>query len=254
MTSPATSARVRLVFNSNSRVAVTVGIESSVRSMRIVKMNEGATAEVIESHPTANAKARRSRTANARMQAGTERIGPNSRKGARVRTRSEARPRRSAATPAAREKRANRSPSASEFVVKRNEPRGVAADNRPSTPPCPENARVVRGAVRRKSIENANDSLGATRRRMSRRLLATMTPPSPNTTGYPATVARKPPRIGATIATVVNVAVTAARRPARLAGAGSRARRQVLGSAESGRERTKGKPPHTTNQARGGAR
>src|SRR5256886_12304689 len=94
MTSPATSARVRLVFNSNSRVAVTVGIESSVRSMRIVKMNEGATAEVIESHPTANAKARRSRTANARMQAGTERIGPNSRKGAPGRNRSQARPRR----------------------------------------------------------------------------------------------------------------------------------------------------------------
>src|SRR3989442_4712681 len=110
--------------------------------MRIVKMNEGATAEVIESHPTANAKARRSRTANARMQAGTERIGPNSRKGARGRTRSEARPRRSAATPAAREKRADRSPSASEFVVKRDGPRGVAAGHKPSTPPRPVKSRV----------------------------------------------------------------------------------------------------------------
>src|SRR5207245_8781645 len=143
------------------------------------------------------------------------------------------------------EKSANRSPRESEFVGKRNEPRGVAADNRPSTPRCPENARVGRGAVRRKSIENANDSLGATRRRMSRRLLATMTPPSPNTTGYPATVARKPPRIGATIATVVNVAVTAASRPARFAGLVSRQRRQFIGSQNSGRKRPNATRPTT---------
>src|SRR3989475_12704620 len=110
--------------------------------MRIVKMNEGATAEVIESHPTANAKARRSRTANARMQAGTERIGANSRKGARVRTRSEARPRRGAATPAAREKRANRSPRAGGIAVKRERPGRQAAGQQTAAPPRPGKAGV----------------------------------------------------------------------------------------------------------------
>src|SRR5712691_5416382 len=98
-------------------------------------MNEGATAEVIDSQPIANAKAPRSRTRYARRQAGTERIGPSNRNGVRTRTRSDTRPRTTAAIPAAREKRANNNPSSKEALVKRKEPSGVAAEIRPSTPP-----------------------------------------------------------------------------------------------------------------------
>src|SRR2546430_6267212 len=86
-------------------------------------MNDGATAEVIESQPIANAKAPRSLTRYARRQAGTERRGPSRRNGVRTRTRSDTRPRMTAAIPAASEKRANNNPSSKEALVNRNEPR-----------------------------------------------------------------------------------------------------------------------------------
>src|SRR3972149_3035023 len=98
-------------------------------------MKVGATADVIESQPIARANVERSRIEKASRQAGTERIGPMRRKGVRERTRSETRPRTTAAMPAAREKSAKRNPSATELVVKANEPRGVAAERRPATPP-----------------------------------------------------------------------------------------------------------------------
>src|SRR5947208_17148170 len=97
-------------------------------------MNDGATAEVIESQPIANAKAPRSLTKYARRQAGTERRGPRRRNGVRTRTRSDTRPRMTAAIAAARQERANNNPSSKESRVDSNEPRGVAAEARPATP------------------------------------------------------------------------------------------------------------------------
>src|SRR2546430_2282628 len=61
-------------------------------------MNDGATTEVIESQPMAKAKDPRSRDANARRHAGTERAGPRRRKGLRAFTRSDTRPRTGATT------------------------------------------------------------------------------------------------------------------------------------------------------------
>src|SRR6267143_6019681 len=116
-------------------------------------MNEGAIAEVIENHPIANANVPRSRTRKAKRQAGTERTGQRRRNGVRARTRSETRTRMIAAMPAAREKRAKSKPSSRDALVKRNEPRGVAAETRPSTPPWPANARDVRRPIRRKFTE-----------------------------------------------------------------------------------------------------
>src|SRR2546427_10292948 len=104
-------------------------------------MKDGATTEVIESHPIANAKVPRSRATSARRQAGTERTGPKRRKGLRTFTRSDTRPRTTAAIPAAREKSAKRRPSANESFVRRNEPSGGATESNPSTPPCPAKAR-----------------------------------------------------------------------------------------------------------------
>src|SRR6267378_6864927 len=98
-------------------------------------MKDGATAEVIESQPIAKAKTPRSRIQYTSKQAGTERSGPSRRNGVRTRTRSDTRPRTTAAIPAAREKRANNNPSSKEALVNRNEPSGVAAEMRPSTPP-----------------------------------------------------------------------------------------------------------------------
>src|SRR2546425_49004 len=96
------------------------------------------------------AKEPRSRDANARRHAGTERAGPRRRKGLRAFTRSDTRPSTTAAMPAASEKSANRSPRANESRVRRNEPSGVATESNPSTPPCPANARAVREPIRRK--------------------------------------------------------------------------------------------------------
>src|SRR5436189_6217465 len=97
-------------------------------------MKAGADADVSDSQPIANAKATRSLTKYASRQAGTERRGPSRRNGVRTRTRSDTRPRMTAAIPAASEKRANNNPSSKEALVNRNEPRGVAAEMRPSTP------------------------------------------------------------------------------------------------------------------------
>src|SRR5436309_15473424 len=116
-------------------------------------MNDGATAEVIESQPIANAKAPRSLTKYASRQAGTERRGPSRRNRLRTRTRSDTRPRMTAAIPAASEKRANNNPSSKEAPVNRNEPRGVAAEMRPSTPPWHDNASPVRSPPRVRSHE-----------------------------------------------------------------------------------------------------
>src|SRR5947207_9929961 len=116
-------------------------------------MNDGATAEVIESQPIANAKAPRCLTKYASRQAGTERRGPSRGNGVRTRTRSDTRPRMTAAIPAASEKRANNNPSSKEALVNRNEPRGVAAEMRPSTPPWPVNASAVRRPTRYRSKE-----------------------------------------------------------------------------------------------------
>src|SRR5438132_13898135 len=144
-------------------------------------MNDGATAEVIESKPIARAKAHGSHHNDARRQAGTERRGPSRRNGVRTRTRSDTRPRMTAAIPAAREKRANNNPSSKEALVNRNEPRGVAAEMRPSTPPWPENASAVRRPTRFKSNEKTRASLDWASQRTKRRLAATATPPSPKT-------------------------------------------------------------------------
>src|SRR2546422_10460743 len=144
-------------------------------------MNDGATAEVIESQPIANAKAPRSLTRYARRQAGTERRGGGGRKGGRSRTRSDTRPRMTAAIPAASEKRANNNPSSKEALVNRNEPRGVAAEMRPSTPPWPENASAVRRPTRFKSNEKTKVSSVWASQRTNRRLAATATPASPKT-------------------------------------------------------------------------
>src|SRR3989304_1149066 len=108
-------------------------------------MKEGAIAEVIESQPIATAKPLRARAVEARRHARTDRIGPRRRNGLLRLVRSEMRPRMTAATPAASEKRKNRRPSSNEFVVKRNEPSGVATDKRPSTPPWPAKAATALG-------------------------------------------------------------------------------------------------------------
>src|SRR5438552_16035702 len=100
-------------------------------------MNDGATAEVIESQPIANAKAPRSLTKTASTQAGTESRGPSRRNGVRTRTRSDSRLRMTAAIPAASEKRAYSNPSSKEAPVNRNEATGGAAELRPSTAPWP---------------------------------------------------------------------------------------------------------------------
>src|SRR2546430_5663428 len=107
-------------------------------------MNDGATAEVIESQPIANAKAPRSLTKYARRQAGTDRLGPSRRNGERTRTRSHTRPRMTAAIPAAIEKRANNNPSPKQALVNRNDPTVVAAEISPSTPPRAVNANADR--------------------------------------------------------------------------------------------------------------
>src|SRR5439155_22894401 len=103
-------------------------------------MNDGATAEVIESQPIANAKAPRSLTKYTRRQAGTERSGPSRRNGVRTRTRPDLQPRPTVAIPAAREKRAKSNPRAKVAREQRKAARCVAAAVRPSTPPWPENA------------------------------------------------------------------------------------------------------------------
>src|SRR5438552_18975814 len=144
-------------------------------------MNDGATAEVIESQPIAKAKAPRSLTKYARRQAGTERRGPSRRNGVRTRTRSDTRPRMIAAIPAARENSANNNPSSKEALVNRNEPRGVAAEIRPSTPPWPENASAVRRPTRFKSNEKTKVSSDWASQRTKRRFAATATPASPKT-------------------------------------------------------------------------
>src|SRR2546428_14080169 len=107
-------------------------------------MNEGAIAAVRESQPIAKAKVPKSRTANPRRHAGTERIGPRSRKGRRGFVRSEMRPKRTAVTPAAKEHREKRRPNSKEAVVNPNEPRGVATGTRHATPPCPATAQPLR--------------------------------------------------------------------------------------------------------------
>src|SRR2546428_12426 len=63
-------------------------------------MNDGATTEVIESQPIANANDSRFREKNASRQAGIDRAGPRSRNGLRTFTRSETRPSTTAATTA----------------------------------------------------------------------------------------------------------------------------------------------------------
>src|SRR2546427_11132836 len=100
-------------------------------------MNEGAIAAVRESQPIAKAKVPRSRTANARRHAGTERIGPRSKKGPRVFVRSEMRPKSTAVTPAAKENREQRSPNSKEAAVNRDEPMGVGIGRTPCTLPRP---------------------------------------------------------------------------------------------------------------------
>src|SRR5438445_10002426 len=73
---------------------------------------------------------------------------------------------------AASEKSANRRPRANESRVRRNEPRGVATESNPSTPPCPANARAVRDPIRRKSMRYEKDSSRGTSRRARIRLAA----------------------------------------------------------------------------------
>src|SRR2546428_13586570 len=97
-------------------------------------MKDGATTEVIESHPIANAKVPRSRATSARRQAGTERTGPRRRKGLRTFTRSDTRPRTTAAIPAAREKSADGGPSGNGALGGRNEPNGAAERENPAGP------------------------------------------------------------------------------------------------------------------------
>src|SRR5438876_10138021 len=133
-------------------------------------MNDGATAEVIESQPIANAKAPRSLTKYASRQAGTERRGPSRRNGVRTRTRSDTRPRMTAAIPAASEKRANNNPSSKDALVNRNEPRGVAAEMRPSTPHWPVNASAVRRPTRLSTDEKTRVSADWPNQRAKRRV------------------------------------------------------------------------------------
>src|SRR2546428_1482415 len=214
-------------------------------------MNEGATTEVIESQPIAKAKDPRSRDANARRHAGTERAGPRRMNGLRTFTRSDTRPSTTAAMPAASEKSANRRPRANESRVRRNEPRGVATESNPSTPPCPANARAVRDPIRRKSMRYEKDSSRGTSRRARIRLAAKMSPPSEKRNGKPTVTAKYPPRTGATTATVVKVAVTPAKRPARFAGLVSRTSKEFMGSQNSGRKTPNAIPPTKKTQFAG---
>src|SRR5256884_6504539 len=215
-------------------------------------MNDGATTEVIESQPMAKAKDPRSRDANARRHAGTERAGPRRRKELRAFTRSDTRPSTTAAMPAASEKSANRSPKANESLVRRNEPSGVATESNPSTPPCPANARAVREPIRRRSMTYEKDSSRRTSRRARMRLTARIRPPREKRNGKPTVSARYPPRTGATTATVMKVAVTPANRPARFAGLVSRTSREFMGSQNNGRETPEARPPRSTTHVAGG--
>src|SRR2546425_750341 len=185
-------------------------------------MNDGATTEVIESQPIANANDSRFREKNASRQAGIDRAGPRSRNGLRTFTRSHTQTRATGAMPAASENRANRRPKANESLVRRNEPSGVATESNPSTPPCPANARAVREPIRRRSMTYEKDSSRRTSRRARMRLTARIRPPREKRNGKPTVSARYPPRTGATTATVMKVAVTPANRPARFAGLVSR--------------------------------
>src|SRR2546430_559141 len=152
-------------------------------------MNEGAIAAVRESQPIAKAKVPRSRTANARRHAGTDRIGPRSRKGPRVFVRSEMRPKSTAVTPAAKENRENRRPNSKESVVNRNEPRGVAIVRSPSTPPCPANAKTVREFAAGVAVAKS-DEIGATmNRRTKNQVPSTMEPPPGRRAPYQPTAA-----------------------------------------------------------------
>src|SRR3989442_14669465 len=114
-------------------------------------MNEGATTEVIESHPTANANVPRSSDVSdrdARMHAGRESAGPRRRKGLRTLTRSETQPSTTAAMPAARENNANKRPKTNESLASRNEPSGVLTESNPSTPSSLANSGAVREPIR----------------------------------------------------------------------------------------------------------
>src|SRR3989442_9605683 len=202
-------------------------------------MNDGATTEVIESQPMAKANDPRSRDVNARRHAGTERAGPRTRNGLRGFNRSDNWPSTTAAMPAASEKSANRRPSANESRVRRNEPSGVATESNPSTPPCPANARAVRDPIRRKLMTYEKDSSRGTSRRARIRLAAKMSPPSEKRNGKPTVTARYPPRTGATTATVVNVAVTPASRPARFPGLVSLTSIEFMRSQQSATETPK---------------
>src|SRR5438128_382908 len=166
-------------------------------------MNDGATTEVIESQPIANANDSRFREKNASRQAGIDRAGPRSRNGLRTFTRSETRPSTTAAMPAASENRANRRPKANESLVRRNEPSGVATESNPSTPPCPANARAVREPILRRSMTYEKDSSRRTSRRARIRLPTRIRPPREKRNGKPTVSARYPPRTGATTATVM---------------------------------------------------
>src|SRR2546425_10528215 len=214
-------------------------------------MNDGATTEVIESQPIANANDSRFREKNASRQAGIDRAGPRSRNGLRTFTRSDTRPSTTAAMPAASENRANRRPKANESLVRRNEPSGVATESNPSTPPCPANARAVREPILRRSMTYEKDSSRRTSRRARMRLTARIRPPREKRNGKPTVSARYPPRTGATTATVMKVAVTPANRPARVAGLVSRTSREFMGSQNNGREIPDARPPTKTNQFAG---
>src|SRR5213594_218042 len=214
-------------------------------------MNDGATTEVIESQPMANANDPRSREANAIRQAGTESAGPNRRNGLRTFTRSDTRPSNTAAMPAASEKRAKRRPKANESVVRRNEPRGVATESSPSTPPWPANEIAVREPIRRRLMTYEKDSSCRTSRRARIRLPAKMRPPRAKRNWKPTVSARYPPRTGAPTATVVKVAVTPASRPARFAGLVSLTSIEFMGSQNNGRYTPKARPPTRTTQFAG---
>jgi len=114
-------------------------------------MNDGATTEVIESQPMAKAKDPRSRDANARRHAG--RKGPvQEEKGTpnlhAVRHTAE----HDRGDAGRKREEREQEPEGERIRVRRNEPSGVATESKPSTPPCPANARAVREPIRRKSM------------------------------------------------------------------------------------------------------
>src|SRR3989442_13486345 len=78
-----------------------------------------------------------------------------------------------------------------------------------------------------------------------------MSPRREKRKGKPPGTAGRPPRTGATTATVVKVAVTPANRPARFAGLVSRTSNEFMGSQNSGRETPEAKPPTNTTQFAG---